>query len=114
MTTFARTAALAALSFAAAATVAGAAEMAPYRGQRIDLGGVNGVAYYTVEKGGYRVVATLADADSKAVRFEAVLAPGQSMVLSSPAARGAVPARVEISRAADTVVVQAHAQAVTD
>ena len=102
--------ALAALSVAvAASTAARAGELSPYRGQRIDLGAVNGVAYYTVETRGYRVVATLADADSKPVRFEAVLAPGQSMVLSSPAVAGGQPARVEIVRADDKVVVQAQA-----
>lgn len=98
--------AFAAVSAAAGlATAASAADLAAYRGQRIDLGAVNGVAYYTVEKGGYRVVATLADADSKAIRFEAVLAPGQTVVLSSPAARGMAPERIEISRRDDRVEV---------
>ncbi|MGD9670450.1 MAG: hypothetical protein AB7U75_15640 [Hyphomicrobiaceae bacterium] len=98
---------LAALAAAAGlATTAQAAEVAAYRGQSIDLGAVTGVAYYTVEQGGYRVVATLADTDSKAaVRFEAVLAPGQSVVLSSPAARGRSPARIEISRVGARVEV---------
>lgn len=101
------------LAFAALALAAGlatsvqAADLAAYRGQSIDLGNVSGVAYYTVEKDGYRVVATLADRDSKAVRFEAVLAAGQSIVLSSPSAVGEVPARIEISRNADRVEVQA-------
>lgn len=80
------------------AATAQAAEVPAYHGQMIDLGTVNGVAYYTVEKGGYRVVATLADANSNAIRFEAVLAPGQTVVLSSPAAAGRMPARIEISR----------------
>lgn len=86
-------------------TTAQAAELVAYRGQAIDLGVVNGIAYYTVEKSGYRVVATLADADSKSVRFEAILVPGQSMVLSSPMARGDAPIRIEISRQGDRVEV---------
>ncbi len=100
------------MTLAALAATAGlfssvqAAELVAYRGQSIDLGTVSGVAYYTVEKSGYRIVATLADADSKAVRFEAVLAPGQTMVLSSPSARGEAPVRIEISRQGDRVEVQ--------
>ena len=62
----------------------------------------------TAQQGGYRVVVTMADATSKAVRFESVLAPGQSVVLSSPAGVGKSPARVEISRAVDSVNVQAR------
>lgn len=88
------------------AASASAADLAAYRGQAIDLGPLNGVAYYTIEKDGYRVVATVADAGSNAVRFEAVLAPGQTMVLSSPAPRGVTPSRLEISRRDDRVVVQ--------
>lgn len=98
--------ALAALAAAVGlVTTAQAAELVAYRGQSLDLGAVNGVAYYTVEKSGYRIVATLADADSKAVRFEAVLAPGQSMVVSSPSAYGEAPVRIEISRQGDNVQV---------
>jgi predicted aconitase len=87
------------------AASAQASELVAYRGQSIDLGSVSGVAYCTVEKSGYRIVATLADADGKAVRFEAVLAPGQTMVLSSPSARGEAPVRIEISRQGDRVEV---------
>lgn len=99
-------AALAAVTALGAPAVAG--DLAAYRGQTIDLGTLGGVAYYTVEDNGYRVVATLADADSKAVRFEAVLAPGQTIVLSAPAVAGQVPARVEISRNDDRVSVTAR------
>jgi predicted aconitase len=87
------------------AASAQASELVAYRGQSIDLGSVSGVAYCTVEKSGYRIVATLADADGKAVRFEAVLAPGQTMVLSSPSARGEAPVRIEICRQGDRVEV---------
>lgn len=98
--------AFAALGLAAVNGAASADTLTAYRGQRIDLGGVNGTAYYTVEKAGYRVVATLADGDSKVVRVEAVLAPGQSVVLSSPAAVGEAPARIEIVRREGGVEVQ--------
>jgi hypothetical protein len=86
-------------------TTAQAADLKAYRGQSIDLGAVNGIAYYTVEKSGYRIVATLADRDSKSVRFETILAPGQSMMLSSPSALGEAPFNIEISRRGDHVEV---------
>ena len=98
---------IAALGIAAGlATTAQAGDLAAYRGQSIDLGSVNGVAYYTVEKDGHRIVATFADADSNAVRFETLLVPGQTVVLSSPAARGETPERLEISRNNDRIQVQ--------
>ncbi len=87
----------------------------PGRAQSIDLGAVSGVAYYTVERDGFHVVATLAQRgeDTAApVRVEAVLAPGQSVVLSSPRGVGTPPDAVEISRQADAVLVRKAAAAV--
>lgn len=99
--------ALAALGLAAGFSTGVSAEtLSAYRGQKIDLGGVSGTAYYTVEQGGYRVVATLADTGSNVTRMEAVLAPGQSIVLSAPGAGGRAPARIEITRGASGVEVQ--------
>jgi hypothetical protein len=100
------------LAFAASAIVAMSAltaqadTLSPAFGRTIELGAINGVAYYTVEKEGYRVVATLADAGSTPVRFEAVLAPGQSVIVSSPNAYGEEPAKVQISRQSDGVRVE--------
>lgn len=76
--------------------------------QGIDLGAVSGVAYYTVEPDGFRVVATLAQGgeDALPVRVEAVLAPGQSVMLSTPRGVGEAPETVQISRQADTVLVR--------
>ena len=44
------------------------------------------VAYYTVERDGFRVVATLAkkDEDAVPVRVVAVLGPDQTLTLSTP------------------------------
>ena len=75
------------------------------RGRRLDLGGFNGVAYYTVETSGFRVVATMARGGDTPVRLEAVLAPGQSMILSSPKSRGEDAAKVEITRREDALHV---------
>lgn len=76
--------------------------------QGIDLGAVSGVAYYTVEPDGFRVVVTLAQGGEDAVplRVEAILAPGQSVVLSTPHGVGEAPETVQISRQADTVLVR--------
>ena len=89
----------------------------PAQGQSIDLGAASGVAYYTVERDGYRVVATLTQDGQEGVapvRVEAVLAPGQSLVLSTPRAAGTLPHAVEISRRADGVLVREATAAVTN
>src|ERR1700730_805996 len=65
----------------------------PLQGQVIELGDVSVVAYYTVERDGFRVVAILAkkDEDAVPVRVVVVLAPGQSLTLSTPHEAGARP-----------------------
>jgi len=87
----------------------------PLQGQVIDLDDVSAVAYYTVERDGFRVVATLAKKDEGAVpvRVVVVLAPGQSLTLSTPREWGTPPDAVEIIRRADTVLVHEAAAAVT-
>ena len=90
---------------ASAPAVAQADTLVPARGRTVDLGGVNGVAYYTVEKSGFRVVATLAEPGNTPVRMEAVLAPGQSMLLSAPKGRGEEATQVEIARRNDELHV---------
>ena len=76
--------------------------------QGFDLGTVSGIVYYTVEPGGFHVAATLSPQaeDATPVRVEAVLAPGQSVVLSTPHGVGEAPEAVEIGREADTVLVR--------
>jgi predicted aconitase len=98
-----------ALAAVLALTAAGAAQADALRSieaRSIDLGAVSGVAYYTVEPDGLRVVATLAEGeDGTPVRVEALLAAGQSVVISSPREAGAPANRVEIARAGDGVLV---------
>ena len=76
------------IAAAFALTVAGAAQadgLRPVEGRSIDLGDVSGIAYYTVEPDGFRVVATVAQGEAGTpVRLETVLAPDQSVVLSTP------------------------------
>ena len=84
----------------------------PLHGQVIDLGDVSGVAYYTVERDGFRVVATLGKQDEDAVPVR-VVAPDQSLTLSIPHEAGTPADAVEIIRRADTVLVQKAAAAIT-
>jgi hypothetical protein len=90
---------------ASALTFIGAAhagELKPVLSQKIDLGEVSGVAYYTAEHDGLHVVATLAEGKAGTpIRVVSVLAPGQRVVLSTPQA-GAL----EISRHGDNVLVR--------
>jgi hypothetical protein len=110
--TFQRTI-LAAAAFALSIGVANADGLQPIEGQSIRLGDVSGVAYYTVERDGFRLVATLAHgAAGTPVRIEAVLAAGQSVVLSTPRESGTGVNAVEISRRGDQVLV--HKAAVTN
>jgi hypothetical protein len=86
----------------------------PVEARSIELGEVSGVAYYTVERDGFRVVTTLAHGEGGTpVRLVAILAPGQSVVLSAPREAGTASATVEITRQADTVLVR-KAAAVTN
>jgi hypothetical protein len=107
---------LPAVALALAAAAPAAAEgLKPVQAQAIDLGAVSGVAYYTVERDGFRVVATLAQGEDAApVRVEAVLIPGQSVVLSTPRGAEVAPEAIEISRQADAVLVRKAAAAATN
>ena len=75
----------------------------PMEGKSIDLGGVSGIAYYTVQRDGFHVVATLAEGEAGTpIRVVSVLAPGQRVVLSTPQQAHAI----EISRNGDSVLVR--------
>ncbi len=93
-----------ATAFALASLVAAhAGGMRPIEAKCIDLGEVSGVAYYTVERDGLHVVTTLAQGETGVpIRVVSVLAPGQSVVLSTPHSSGAI----EIGRKGDSLVVR--------
>jgi hypothetical protein len=75
----------------------------PMEGQSVNLGDVSGVAYYTVQPDGFRVVTTLAQGEAGTpIRFVSVLAPGQRVVLSTPQQAGVL----EIIRNEDSLVVR--------
>jgi hypothetical protein len=87
----------------ASLTAAHADGLRPIQGKSIDLGGVSGIAYYTVERDGFHVVATLAQGEAGTpIRVVSVLAPGQRVVLSTPQQADAI----EISRKGDNVFVR--------
>jgi hypothetical protein len=72
----------------AAVTLGGAAHaeaLKPVHAHEVNLGGVAGVAYYTVEEDGHRLVVSLQATDTgKPLRFVTTLAPGQHVTLSVP------------------------------
>jgi hypothetical protein len=72
-------------------------------GRSIDLGTLAGIAYYTVEPEGYRLVATLGT--DTPVRFVATLTPGQSVTLSTPRMLGQLAVEVRFMRRGDELVV---------
>ena len=93
----------AAFILASFGTAAHANGLKPIEGRSVNLGDVSGVAYYTVEPEGFRVVTTLAQGETGTpIRFVSVLAPGQRVLLSTPHQAGAL----EISRIGDDVTVR--------
>jgi hypothetical protein len=94
---------LAAVFTLASLDAAHARGLRPIEGLSVNLGDVSGVAYYTVEPDGFRVVTTLAQGEAGTpVRFVSVLARGQRVVLSTPHRAGAL----EISRNGDSLLVR--------
>lgn len=62
-----------------------ATELAPGEGHSVHLERFDADVYYTVEKDGLRVVATLASAaEALPIRFVSTLGPGQRLVISVP------------------------------
>jgi hypothetical protein len=75
----------------------------PIAARSIHLGDISGVAYYTVEPAGFRVVTTLAQGETGApIRYVSLLTPGQRVVLSTPARADVL----EISRTGDSLVIR--------
>ncbi len=93
------------IAAAALALVAGTAHaegLSPSEGRSIHLGDVAGVAYYTVDRDGFRVTATLAQGEAGTpVRVVGTLAPGQSLVLSTPHEVGTPASTVAFRREGD-------------
>lgn len=84
----------------------------PATAQKIELGYVTGVAYYTAENDGYHVVATLSVADGAPVRVAATLQPEQAVSFSVPGAPDGASRTVEIARRGDVLMVNEPARLV--
>jgi hypothetical protein len=67
--------------------VSTADELAPGNARSIHLDRFDGVVYYWIEQGNFRVVATLASGvDEAPIRFASTLGPDQRIVISVPRA----------------------------
>ncbi|WP_033057200.1 hypothetical protein [Sinorhizobium arboris] len=95
--------------------VAAASDLAPASGHSIHLGSFHGALYYTVEKDGYRVVATVASGtEAQPIRFVSTLGPGQRMMISVPRALGEPSAELEITRDGEALVLHEPGAALID
>jgi hypothetical protein len=84
-----------------------AGELRPLQAASIALGSMNGVAYYTAESDGFRVVATFADGEAgQPFRFAATLVDGQSILVSVPRGVDQPAHEVEIARIDDKLFVR--------
>ncbi|WP_428029679.1 hypothetical protein [Ancylobacter sp.] len=77
----------------------------PATAQTINIGYVNGVAYYTPQADGYHVVATLTVAGGSPIRVAATLQPEQVVSFSVPGAADTAESIVQISRRGDSITV---------
>ena len=78
----------------------------PYEAESIDFGDLHGVAYYSEQPDGFRVVATLAEGEEGVpVRIEATLSDHQKLTISVPRGPDESPLLVEFSRTGNSVVV---------
>ncbi|MCJ8143259.1 hypothetical protein MKI84_10055 [Ancylobacter sp. A5.8] len=82
-----------------------ASGLRPEAAQIINIGYVNGVAYYTSEEDGYHVVATLSVAGGAPIRVAATLQPEQAVSFSVPGAVETAESVVEIARHGDRLTV---------
>ncbi len=95
-------------AFAAVAVVGTlhAEPLEPIEARKVDLGALAGVAYYTVEPDGYRLVATLlAQGTDTPFRFVATLAPGQAVTLSAARDIGKPATEVRFIRRGEKLLV---------
>jgi hypothetical protein len=81
-------------------------DLSPMQATKISLGDFNGVAYYTVEKDGLHIVATMAQGEAGTpIRFVATLSPGQKTLVSVAGGVGQVEQAVEFVRVGDRISI---------
>jgi hypothetical protein len=81
-------------------------EMAPGQTLSIALDHAFGVAYFTSEPGGFRLVATIRGTWGPSIRFVTMLAPDQTATVSVPRGAGEDPAEVSFLRQGAGVIVK--------
>jgi hypothetical protein len=86
-------------------------EIAAEQGQDFVVGDAIGVAYFTSEPDGLRLVATVKSSEGSPVRFVATLAPDQTATVSVPGKVGDAVTEVKFVRRGERVVVKAPAPA---
>ena len=92
-----------------------AADIKPIEAITIDLQQARGVAYYTVEPDGYRVVASMvAGENSTPMQITALLTDGQRLVLSVPSAVDQPATEVELVRQGEQLRVGTPAEIVAN
>ena len=97
---------LAAVAAGAVTSTLQADPLKPIQAQKVELGALTGVAYYTVEPNGYRLVATLQMGETNApFRFIATLAPGQAVTLSVARNAGKPAAEVHFLRDGEQLLI---------
>jgi len=83
-----------------AGTSGQAGELTVLQAESFDVGGYHGIAYYTSESDGYRVVATIAQGETGLpVRFEATLTEAQKITITVPGRLGEKSHVFELTRA---------------
>ena len=85
--------------------VAATAGLSAGTAHTIQIGYVSGVAYYTAERDGYHVVATLSVAGGAPVRIAATLQPEQAVSFSVPGAEGTSESAVRFARHGDDLMI---------
>ena len=81
-------------------------EIAAQQGEDFVLGETMGVAYFTSEPGGLRLVATVKNAEGSPVRFVATLAPNQTAIVSVPGKVGEEASEVSFVRRGERVIIK--------
>jgi hypothetical protein len=103
-----RSALIAAVAIVAVAGAAHAETLKPVQAHKVDLGSVAGVAYYTQEQDGHRLVVSLQASESATtLRFATTLAPGQTVTLSVPRQVGESPVNVHFVRRGEKIEINA-------
>ena len=86
-------------------------EIAAEQGQDFVLGDTAGIAYFTSEPGGLRLVATVKSIEGSPVRFVATLAPEQTAIVSVPGRVGEEATEVSFVRHGERIIVKTSPRA---